>query len=160
MKTCKFIVVSLLFAAGTALAGTFINTNGSPHGIAISGYDTVAFFTEQNAVKGKPQHVFEWMGAKWLFSSDENLNLFKADPEKYAPQYGGNCALGVSRGYISKKPANGVFAIVDGKLYLFPAGRDNAYGAYYSWRRRGRRDRSIANGNENWPKLKAELVSR
>ena len=63
--------------------------NAGPDGIAIKGYDTLAYFTEGRPVKGDEQFAYEWNGAKWLFSSREHLDLFAADPEKYAPQYGG-----------------------------------------------------------------------
>jgi hypothetical protein len=58
-------------------------------GIAIKGYDTVAYHTEGSAVKGKSAFFFKWNDAKWLFVSAGNRDLFAADPERYAPQYGG-----------------------------------------------------------------------
>jgi YHS domain-containing protein len=58
-------------------------------GIAIKGYDTVAYFTVGKPVKGNQQFSHDWNRAKWLFSSKEHLDLFASSPEKYAPQYGG-----------------------------------------------------------------------
>lgn len=58
-------------------------------GVAIKGYDTVAYFKEGRAVKGKSQFEFTWQDAQWRFSSAANRDLFAADPERYAPQYGG-----------------------------------------------------------------------
>lgn len=153
-----FVAASLFVACQSASAGSFINTNGSGEGIAINGFDTVAFFTENKAVKGKSEFTLEWQGAKWRFASEQNLNLFKENPEKYAPQYGGNCAMGMAAGYISKKPANGLFEIVDGKLYLFPDGNRSTYDTYNDWRRLAKRN--IADGDRNWPKLKTELEAR
>ncbi|MCK6427606.1 MAG: YHS domain-containing protein [Burkholderiaceae bacterium] len=152
------VAAFLLAACQSVLAGSFINTNGSSEGVAINGFDTVAFHTEKKAVKGKPEFTFEWQGAKWRFTSEQNLQLFKGDPEKYAPQYGGNCAMGMADGYISKKPANGLFEIVDGKLYLFPDGNRDPYGTYNDWRRLAKRN--IADGDRNWSKLKAQLEAR
>jgi YHS domain-containing protein len=63
--------------------------NMGPDGIAIKGYDTVAYFTMGKPVKGDEQYSHEWNGAKWLFSNRAHLNLFAVDPEKYAPQFGG-----------------------------------------------------------------------
>lgn len=84
---------------------------------AINGYDTVAYFTMNKPVKGLDSLVHEWMGAKWKFSTQAHLDLFKANPEKYAPQYGGYCAYGVAQGQLVKvDPAQ--FAVRDGKLYL------------------------------------------
>jgi YHS domain-containing protein len=70
-----------------ALAKGPINTDGK--GLAIKGYDTVAYFTEGKPVKGKGEFSFEWKGTKWLFSNRKNMELFAKNPEKYAPQYGG-----------------------------------------------------------------------
>ena len=84
---------------------------------AINGYDTVAYFTVGKPVKGLDNFVADWMGAKWKFASQGNLDLFKGSPEKYAPQYGGYCAYGVTQGYLVKvEPEQ--FTIRDGKLYL------------------------------------------
>lgn len=86
-------------------------------GIAILGYDTVAYFTQGKPVKGSDKFVTDWMGAKWKFSSQNNLDLFKADPTKYAPQYGGYCAYGVAKKDLVKIEAD-QFTIRNGKLYL------------------------------------------
>ena len=84
---------------------------------AINGYDPVAYFTVGKPVKGQDGLVTEWMGAKWKFSSKANLDLFKSDPEKYAPQYGGYCAYGITQGSLVKvEPEQ--FTLRDGKLYL------------------------------------------
>lgn len=84
---------------------------------AIGGYDPVAYFTVNRAVPGRDAWVHEWNGAKWKFSSAENLERFKADPSRYAPQYGGYCAYGVAKGALFKVDPE-QFAIRDGKLYL------------------------------------------
>jgi len=87
------------------------------NGIAIRGYDTVAYFTQGEPVKGSSEYSTEWMGATWQFSSEEHLNTFVASPQTYAPQYGGYCAYGVSQGYLVKiEPEQ--WRIVDDKLYL------------------------------------------
>ncbi|MEO8542552.1 MAG: YHS domain-containing (seleno)protein [Betaproteobacteria bacterium] len=84
---------------------------------AINGYDSVAYFTLGKPVKGQDGLVTDWMGAKWKFSSQANLDLFKSNPEKYAPQYGGYCAYGVTQGTLIKvEPEQ--FTVRDGKLYL------------------------------------------
>lgn len=84
---------------------------------AINGYDTVAYFTEHRPVKGRDDLATEWMGAKWKFATAEHLQMFKADPAKYAPQYGGYCAYGVTQDALVKvEPEQ--FTVRDGKLYL------------------------------------------
>jgi YHS domain-containing protein len=84
---------------------------------AINGYDTVAYFTQNKPVKGLDTFTTSWKGATWKFSSAANLELFKANPEKYAPQYGGYCAYGVTQGYLVKVDPD-QFTVRDGKLYL------------------------------------------
>lgn len=89
----------------------------SKDGFAIRGYDAVSYFTEGKAVKGDEKISLKWNDATWLFSSEKNRDAFKANPDKYAPQYGGYCAYGLSRGYKAPTEAD-AFSVVDGKLYL------------------------------------------
>ena len=110
--------------ATNAVAAERINTLekkglfGYKHnGIAIRGYDTVAYFTQGKPVKGKDQFSTEWEGATWKFSSQNHMELFTADPEKYAPQYGGYCAYGVAQGSLVKIEPE-LWTIIDDKLYL------------------------------------------
>ena len=85
--------------------------------LAVSGYDAVAYFTEQKAVKGDGRHVHEYAGAQWHFASAANRDAFIADPKRYAPQYGGYCAWAVAQGGIASAEPT-LWKIVDGKLYL------------------------------------------
>lgn len=85
--------------------------------LAVEGYDTVAYFIDNKATKGKKDFQFEWHGANWRFSSEEHLNLFKQMPEKYAPQYGGYCAWAVSNNSTAGIDPE-QFSIVEGRLYL------------------------------------------
>ncbi|HJS52885.1 MAG TPA: YHS domain-containing (seleno)protein [Chitinophagaceae bacterium] len=84
---------------------------------AIHGYDPVSYFTAANPMKGSEEFSYEWKDAKWLFSSQQNLDSFAANPEKYAPQYGGWCAFGCSNERKATTDPN-AWTIVDGKLYL------------------------------------------
>ena len=82
------IVALLVIAAAQPVwAKSAINTNW--RGLAVKGYDVVAYFTTGQPTKGTKDFSHEWMGAKWRFSTAEHLAAFKAEPEKYAPQYGG-----------------------------------------------------------------------
>jgi len=116
------IGIAALFAGTAASAAPPVNTLkggvfGGRANVAILGYDPVAYFTDGRPVKGEPAFVFEWMGAKWQFASQSHLDLFKAEPGKYAPQYGGYCAYGVSQdNLVGIEPDK--FTILDGKLYL------------------------------------------
>jgi YHS domain-containing protein len=113
---------ALLFSLPSRAAQPPINTLkdslfGGRTDTAINGYDSVAYFTLGKPVKGQDAFVIDRMGAKWKFASQANLDLFKANPEKYAPQYGGYCAYGVAQGYLVKVEPD-QFTLLDGKLYL------------------------------------------
>ena len=127
MRTLKLILTSVLLMIVmtlTASAAEPINTlekkglfGYKPNGIAIRGYDTVAYFTQSKPVKGSDQFTTEWQGATWKFSSQEHLDLFNADQEAYAPQYGGYCAYGIAVDSLVKIEPD-LWSIIDGKLYL------------------------------------------
>lgn len=87
-------------------------------GVAIRGTDPVAYFTERRPVAGDPAHAHDWRGAVWHFASAENRDRFAADPERYAPQYGGFCAWAVAEKGKLYSTLPGNWSIVDGKLYL------------------------------------------
>jgi YHS domain-containing protein len=114
-------LVAVAFAT-SATAAPAINTLegglfGGHGGPAILGYDPVAYFTDGKPVKGRDDVAADWMGATWKFASAAHRDLFKSDPRKYAPQYGGYCAYGVSQGnLVGIEPDK--FRIIDGKLYL------------------------------------------
>lgn len=117
-----FTALTFVFAAAVSAAPA-INTLknsalfSSRTDTAINGYDTVAYFTQGKPVKGSDSFVFQWKEAKWKFSTQANLDLFRASPEKYAPQYGGYCAYGVANGNLVKVDPE-QFTVLDGKLYL------------------------------------------
>ena len=100
-----------------ALAGKPEIFTGLVAGKGAAGHDVVAYFTMGKPVKGSAEFATEWKGATWEFSSAENLEKFKANPEAFAPQYGGYCAYGVSQGGLVKGEPD-LWKIVDGKLYL------------------------------------------
>jgi YHS domain-containing protein len=110
----------LLLALGLALpvvAQTKTLLNLDKTGAAIQGYDPVAFFTDKKPVKGKPEFVAQQGGAIYYFASKEHRDLFKADPAKYEPVFGGYCAYGVSKGKLVEIDVE-AFQIVDGRLLL------------------------------------------
>ena len=110
-----FLFLGVVPQIVSARAANHINV--SPQGIAINGYDPVAYFTQSKALKGDPKYQTEWMGVKWYFASAGDLEFFKSNPGKYAPQYGGNCAWAAAQGSLAHgNPI--VWKIVDGKLYL------------------------------------------
>lgn len=93
--------------------------NISKSGLAIEGYDPVAYFTAGKATEGKKDFTASDAGVTYYFASAKNRDLFKADPAKYAPQYGGWCAyaMGASGEKVEVDPET--FKVLNGKLYLF-----------------------------------------
>lgn len=110
--TCMMLVL----LPGCAMAKDPVNQS-KLGGVAIKGTDPVAYFTMGEPVKGSREFETEWNGATWRFASAEHRDLFMADPEKYAPQYGGYCAWAVSQGYTAGIDPE-AWKIVDGRLYL------------------------------------------
>ncbi len=105
--------------AGTILRPAFANEPEvfAPGGVAISGYDPVAYFTEGKPVAGDVHHALMWRGATWYFASAETMEAFEMNPAAYAPQYGGYCAYAMSKGSIAST-APDAFTVKDGRLYL------------------------------------------
>jgi YHS domain-containing protein len=109
------VVAVALSLSTTLVAAQALNTDKS--GVAVSGYDPVAYFSQTTALKGSPQITATHGGATYYFSSTANRDVFLANPDKYAPVYGGYCAYGVAKGHkVSIDPE--AFRVVDGKLYL------------------------------------------
>jgi hypothetical protein len=91
--------------------------NKTSDGVAIKGYDPVAYFINGKPVKGSRDFEYVWIGAKWRFSTAGHKDLFIKDPDKYAPKYGGYCAYAVSQGTTADIDPE-AWSIVAGKLYL------------------------------------------
>lgn len=114
-------------------------------GVAINGYDPVAYFEDGAPVEGSSSFEHEWNGATWRFANAENRDRFAAEPEAFAPQYGGYCAWAVSQGYTaSTDPA--AWKIVGGKLYL-------NYSADVQKRWQADETGNIAKADANWPRV-------
>jgi YHS domain-containing protein len=114
MKNLILLVLSFFVAHVEAQTTSEIYSTADG---AIKGYDPVAYFTVKKPVKGKKELSYSWKGQTWFFASAENKKLFEANPETYAPQYGGYCAYGLSRGYKAKIEPE-AWSVVNGKLYL------------------------------------------
>jgi YHS domain-containing protein len=110
---------------------------------AIDGYDPVAYFREGRAQPGDSSHTHAWNGATWRFASEENRAAFAAEPERYAPAFGGYCAFAVANGYTAKSDPE-AFTIAGDRLYLnFDRATQEKWLA--------ERDAMIENGRRNWP---------
>jgi YHS domain-containing protein len=119
-------------------------------GIAIHGYDAVAYLKQGQPVKGKQEFQHNWSGAKWQFASAENRDAFAREPEKFAPQYGGYCAYGMSSGYAAPTDPE-AWSVTNGKLYL-----------NYNLEVRGmwsqQQAEHIKKADVNWPKIPKKII--
>ncbi|MBT8346255.1 MAG: hypothetical protein KJO28_08110 [Desulfofustis sp.] len=88
-RTLVLLLSSGVLILGATTAGAADKVNSTFFGVAIKGYDTVAYHTEGRAMKGSSKISHKWNDAKWYFVSEANRDLFIKDPERYAPQYGG-----------------------------------------------------------------------
>lgn len=113
-QLCRALVsVAFIALSAHAFAGEFYETEG----VAIQGYDAVAYVTDSKPVKGSAAFSSTYKGSTFHFASAASRDMFNANPQKFAPQYGGFCAFGVSRGYKAVTSPD-AFTVVDGKLYL------------------------------------------
>jgi len=139
MKKLLAFAASLLLSVSAMAKDPVFSTEQG----AIRGYDPVAYFTESKAVMGDVGITHSWNGADWRFASDANRKKFMADPEKYAPAYGGYCAYAVANGYTAATDPD-AWSIVDDRLYL-------NYSASVKQRWKKNTRDYIRKANENWP---------
>ncbi|MEM6439077.1 MAG: YHS domain-containing (seleno)protein [Pseudomonadota bacterium] len=145
LAAAALAAAAVLAPAGAALAADEIFISDAAKGIAINGYDPVAYHSEGAPVKGSADFKFEHEGAVYKFSSAENLAAFEADPARYAPAYGGWCAVGTSKAKkIPTQPE--LFAIVDGQLYL-----NSSEGAHKLFK--GDKPGTISTADANWTRI-------
>ena len=118
-RSCMAIAgISLLVGvsltlAGLAESGQFYEKNG----VAIDGYDPVAYFEDRKAIKGLPTLSHVYQGSTFLFASPAHLAVFVQAPERFVPQFGGFCAYGVAEG-VKAAIAGEIWEVVEGRLYL------------------------------------------
>lgn len=141
-----FVLAGFLALSPQVFAIDAINTTFFGN-LAIEGYDPVAYFTQSKAVKGNSKYEHNWMNATWRFSSQEHLELFQANPQQYAPQYGGYCAYAVSQNDTAGIDPN-QFTIHNGKLFL-------NYNRSINKKWLADRDQYIKDADINWPRLLA-----
>lgn len=147
MRRLKLALLVIL--VGIALtnlpAGAGERVNKDDENVAIRGYDPVAYFTEGRPVQGKADFEHEWQDARWWFANAEHRDLFKDDPARYAPRYGGFCSAGMTVGELVRVDPE-AWVIVEGRLYLASAKQ---------WRDEFAADAgaNIAKADANWEKL-------
>ncbi|WP_310473858.1 YHS domain-containing (seleno)protein [Sandarakinorhabdus sp.] len=149
-------IKTIIVAASIAIAAVAVPAAAKPapvytgtfSNLALSGYDPVAYFTQGKPVKGLKQFTTRYNGADWQFASAADLAAFKANPAKYAPQYGGHCAWAVSQGYTASGDPQ-VWKIVGDKLYV-------NYNAEVGEKWSKSIPDFIKSGNANWAKMSAK----
>jgi len=118
MNRRLFLSILVLASSSASFAAEKVDSiNKNRQGVAVEGYDVTAYFQQGKPVKGSDKFAYTWMGATWRFASAASRDAFAAQPEKYAPQYGGYCAYAVSEGHTASIDPE-AWKIVDGKLYL------------------------------------------
>lgn len=146
----KIALAVMLFSASGLLSAGEVNT-GYFGNVAIKGYDPVAYFTKERAVKGSETISHSWLGADWNFSSEKHKKLFAENPIQYAPQYGGYCSDGIAYGATTTNIDPEAWRIIKGKLYL-----NYDQGAAVEIEEI---DGQIARAEDNWPKIRARLLA-
>lgn len=143
-------IVSILAFAMLWVPGT--PARGDEPKLAISGYDAVAYFTDGKPVLGQADHEYVWHKSRWRFASAQHRDLFVHDPDRYAPQYDGYCAMGVASAEPHKDLIDPqAWTIVDGKLYL--THNAEALGKF-----KDQLGQNIKQANENWPAVRQQAV--
>ena len=140
------LAIALALGCARAVAEQPVNT-GYFGGVAIMGYDPVAYFTDRRAVKGSEEFAYEWLGTPWYFASREHRELFMRDPVRYAPQYGGFCVGEIAFQGATMNIDPEAWRIVDGKLYLSYDQTTAAHTAAF-----------LRKAEANWPAVKEKLA--
>lgn len=141
--------VALLLGHAPVLADDTVNT-GYFGGVAIMGYDPVAYFTDNAAVKGSEEFSYEWLGTPWHFASKKHQEAFMSSPAKYAPQFGGYCAGEVAFDGVTINIDPEAFKIIDGKLYL-------GYGKDFAADLEAHPQEWLPKAEAKWPAVEARL---
>lgn len=137
-------LIAFIFSASASHAEEFFSSNG----VAINGYDAVAYFSDHKPVKGTAKYTATYQGATFHFASAAHRDVFIKSPEHYAPQYGGYCAFGTAQGH--KAPTEPqAFTVVDDKLYL-----NYNDDVRKTWRTDVRGN--IKKANDNWASVKKQ----
>jgi hypothetical protein len=140
---------ALVLGHAPAFAANNVNT-GYFGGVAILGYDPVAYFTEGRSMKGSEEFAYDWLGTPWHFASRKHRDLFMSEPIKYAPQFGGYCAGEVTFEGITINIDPDAWRIIEGKLYL---GYDKGFAADLE----AHPEKWLPKAEANWPGLEAKL---
>lgn len=141
----------LVLAATMALAETKPPLNQTADGVAMDGFDVVAYFADAKPAKGDAAFAVDYEGASWLFTSQANADTFSADPTRYAPKNNGWCSYAVSEGYAADVDFVNGWSVIDDALYL-------NYNEDTRSEFLAEKDKRILAAQTNWPTVSAGLV--
>ena len=147
-KYLTFSLLTILTVLSCTRSSPVTRVNVTSGDIAIKGYDPVAYFSDQKPVEGSAAFEYFWSGAKWRFASAQHRDQFRADPEKYAPKYGGYCAYAVSQGKIVDIDPE-AWTVFEGRLYL-----NVSKDVQRLWEKD--KKEYIRKADENWPRMLRE----
>lgn len=144
--------ITAIFMIGfSAFASAGADTETDANNVILAGHDAVAYFTENKAVEGSAKFTASYNDAIYRFSSAKHRDMFKANPAKFAPQYGGFCAYGMTFG--KKFEIDGkAFQVVDGKLFV-----NKNLSVYQEWKKEI--PTNISEANDQWPTVKSVAAS-
>ncbi|POR50827.1 YHS domain-containing (seleno)protein [Bosea psychrotolerans] len=148
MKTMRTLACAAALTGASAVAAIAADSINQVDGVALHGFDPVAYFVQKRPLKGDPEITYQYKGVTYEFHSAANLALFKKSPDKYLPQYGGFCAFAVAAGAKADIDPY-AFAINDGKLYVnFSVDKRDSFQKKVT--------ENVAKANGNWPKVEPQ----
>jgi YHS domain-containing protein len=148
MKTMRMLACAVALTGASAVAAIAADSINQVDGVALHGFDPVAYFVQKRPLKGDPELAYQYKGVTYEFHSASNLALFKKSPDKYLPQYGGFCAFAVTAGAKADIDPY-AYAINDGKLYVnFSLDKRDSF--------QKKPTENIAKANGNWPKVEPQ----
>ena len=143
-----YTFLCLFLLSGVGYAGDYFNAN--EQGVAIDGFDPVAYFELKKAVRGSDVHQTSWHGATWYFSNEEHKKMFLIDPKRFAPKYGGWCAMAMTGGQVVEVDFENSWTADVSGLY-FNVNKD----VRLRWLRGY--NRNVKKGNEKWPETRLSI---
>lgn len=147
LRGVAIATLGLFLVSGAARAEVKPHHVNTYHGLALKGFDAVAYFTQNKAVKGDPEITAKYQGATYEFASKENKALFEKEPAKYAPQFGGFCAFATSEENLKVDVDPHAFLVKDGKLFVnFNEDARDTFAKNY--------EQDIVKGHQNWPHVR------
>ncbi|MFA6964530.1 MULTISPECIES: YHS domain-containing (seleno)protein [Bosea] len=148
MKTMRMLACAAVLTGASAVAAIAADSVNQVDGVALHGFDPVAYFVQKRPLKGDPEITYQYKGVTYEFYNASNLALFKKSPDKYLPQYGGFCAFAVAAGAKADIDPY-AFAINDGKLYVnFSLDKRDRF--------QKKATENVAKANGNWPKVEPQ----